>query len=521
MKKSIRVLVVIMSVIVMTQCFGGCRRKAVTSNQFGSSQLSNSETVPGESQKTDTKKQTTLTNHMSEQERSAVTEGPLQLLDEPWKNAGEEETSQEGVSFEIWTRDDILSEMEARPEYYEYLSDSEKNEYLDAMPSQTLLGYMVDGRTYGTMILPVLEGEGYGYYSVLENGQLVMKEIQDEAELRRILPDILKEYEKPEYASYLFTDTPSDVTTKEQDILRVFEAVKKHDYQRIPAGTTSQKFDKYLAKMNEPDLAWELDETAIEKIKDQVTEYHFYDEELDRKFVVHVAVPKGYETNQEALPVLVLTDGVWRFNDSAKLLEEMDAGRAEPQLIISIGQDYAICGADNEERAAVFCTGKDQFLDFITDNLMPYLGEKYKIDYENSTIYGHSLGGVFTHYALFNSDRYENQPFGKYIIGSPAFWSPYSREMSDYAKQATDYGYFDRNTTLNKQVLITAGSDEDEDYAEYFEGGDSTTESIQHLAERINAHSNADSPMAQAKLYKSHHYQYIPEMLVEYVDGEV
>ena len=42
---------------------------------------------------------------------------------------------------------------------------------------------------------------------------------------------------------------------------------------------------------------------------------------------------------------------------------------------------------------------------------------------------------------------------------------------------------------------------------------------ILHLAERLNAHCDSESPMAEAKLYKSHHYQYIPEMLVEYVDS--
>ena len=278
-------------------------------------------------------------------------------------------------------------------------------------------------------------------------------------------------------------------------------------------------------------MSWELDRDEIEKIKDQVTEYTFYDEELDRKLVVHVALPKGIEeeakrtTGKEeeaaggsASPALVLTDAVWRFNDIAKLLKEMEEGRADPQILISIGQDYTICNSDNMERSALFCEGKDKFLDFITDNLMPYLGEKYSIDYENSTLFGHSLGGVFAHYALCNSDQYENQPFGCYIIGSPAFWSPYSREMSDYSEQANDYGYLDRNDTITKRVFITAGSDEDEDYAEYFEDGDSTTESIVHLAERINSKCDPSSPMAKDKLYKSHHYQYIPDMLIEYVD---
>ena len=73
---------------------------------------------------------------------------------------------------------------------------------------------------------------------------------------------------------------------------------------------------------------------------------------------------------------------------------------------------------------------------------------------------------------------------------------------------------------MGKSAFITAGSDEDEDYQEYFQDGDSTTESIAHLAERINAHCSEGQPMAQAKLYKSHHYQYIPEMLVEYADGK-
>ena len=34
------------------------------------------------------------------------------------------------------------------------------------------------------------------------------------------------------------------------------------------------------------------------------------------------------------------------------------------------------------------------FIAFITDNLMPYLGEKYSFDYGRSTLFGHSQGGV-------------------------------------------------------------------------------------------------------------------------------
>lgn len=50
---------------------------------------------------------------------------------------------------------------------------------------------------------------------------------------------------------------------------------------------------------------------------------------------------------------------------------------------------------------------------------MPYLSESYQIDFSQSGLYGHSLGGVFTHYAVCNSDLFENQPVSVLYIGSP------------------------------------------------------------------------------------------------------
>ena len=94
----------------------------------------------------------------------------------------------------------------------------------------------------------------------------------------------------------------------------------------------------------------------------------------------------------------------------------MENGEAAPVILVSLGYDYNIDGTDNDNRITYFIQKGSMLLDFITDNLMPYLGENYSIDYTNSTLYGHSNGGVFTHEALFQSDLYENQPFGNYII---------------------------------------------------------------------------------------------------------
>ena len=129
-----------------------------------------------------------------------------------------------------------------------------------------------------------------------------------------------------------------------------------------------------------------------------------------------------------------------------------------------------------------------------------------------STLYGHSNGGVFAHYALFNSDKYENQPFGAYIIGSPAFWGSYDAGI-DKQTCDSDYGYWDRNQTLDKDVFLCAGSQEDPDYTDLYNGNPPTLEGLSALKERLDKHSK----QCKYKLYDSHHYQYIPEMLDEWL----
>jgi predicted alpha/beta superfamily hydrolase len=224
-------------------------------------------------------------------------------------------------------------------------------------------------------------------------------------------------------------------------------------------------------------------------------------------------LPPSYDPSK-TYPVFFLTDGVWRFGDSPKLRKVMEDGEASDVIIVTLGYNYNINGADGVTRFGYLVPERAKLLDFITDNLMPYLGENYKIDYGASTLYGHSDGGVFAEYALFSSDTYENQPFGKYIIGSPAFWGLYSEpDAMDLKGYQNDYGYWDRNASLNKHVFLCGGSQEDSDYADKYNGNPTTLEGLEALKNDLTSHG-AD---VTYKLYESHHYQYIPEMLVEYL----
>ena len=194
----------------------------------------------------------------------------------------------------------------------------------------------------------------------------------------------------------------------------------------------------------------------------------------------------------------------------------MEEGKASDVIIVSIGYDYSIDGTNDSNRIRYFCDRCEDFLAFITDDLMPYLGEEYNIDFGNSTLYGHSLGGTFAHYAVFNSDKFENQPFKNYIIGSPAFWSPGFLPYTDGDSFKHEYGYFDRNESLDKNIFVCGGADEDPVYEEYYKGNDSTLEGIQHLMDRLEEYGVTT---AECKIYpNSEHYQFIPEMLVEMLE---
>ena len=294
----------------------------------------------------------------------------------------------------------------------------------------------------------------------------------------------------------------------------VREAMKSGNYETLPEGSIdltdpSLYSDPFADPFADYRNVWEYDREAVEAIKNSIDEINVFDEELNTEFLVHVTLPPNYDKEKT-----LLTDGVWRFGNHTELRKVMENGEAADVILVSLGYDYKTDGTNPYYRFTHLIQERDKLLDFITDNLMPYLGENYNIDYANSSLYGHSNGGVFAHNALFRSDLYENQPFGNYIIGSPAFWGLYDEDFDlDPDGCQSDYVYFDRNETLDKRVFLCGGSLEDPDYADSYKGHDTTLEGLAKLNDRLSSH-NAN---VAYKLYESHHYQFIPEMLTEFL----
>jgi len=466
----------------------------------------------------------TLTNKMSANELSRADKHALTLLDEPDNDTHKVELQQKKVPLDEY-REQYLEPYRGQisdEEYQHVLDEIQKLE--DKGETEIVVSAMVfiDGCYYMGYV-PEEDYDGgeftYQVSHLSDDYDGVSEPTEDDIIWEWKTAANPEEYLEQYRADLEKDHEPADLDSMVRQARIVFDAIMNKTYVEVPDGTydlfsetngINPLFSDPLADYRKN---WEFSRSDVEAIKDSIDEYTFYDDELATEFLVHVVLPPNYDKDK-TYPVFFLTDAVWRFGNTPALRRTMENGEAADVLLVTLGYAYKMDGAEEANRFTHLVIERDKLLDFITDNVMPYLGEQYHIDYADSTLFGHSDGGVFAHNALFKSDKYENQPFGRYIIGSPAFWGLYDDSLDLGAEDClNDYDYFDRNEKLNKSVFICGGDKEDPDYEDMYRGHDTTLEGIAKLTERLESHG-AD---VTSKLYDSHHYQFIPEMLLEYL----
>ncbi|WP_024861435.1 alpha/beta hydrolase [Ruminococcus flavefaciens] len=264
---------------------------------------------------------------------------------------------------------------------------------------------------------------------------------------------------------------------------------------------------------------YDSDKSKLKKTKDNFRELTIYDEQLDQQFLVHITLPPNYDKNKE-YPVVFITDSAYHLKKVPDLWKLIDEGEASPVIFVTLGYDYDT--REEEERFNKFVLQEKEFLDFITDDLMKTISLNYKIDESRSVFFGHSFGGLFSHYALCNSDKYEYQPFKDYIIGSPSFFIYFYPDSEYYDNSSIEdpyayqreFDYFDRNETMDKNVFICAGGREA--YNDLKDAGDLKLipEEAKDLYERLISHS----VNAELKIYEDcYHNNYLADMLKDYI----
>lgn len=94
----------------------------------------------------------------------------------------------------------------------------------------------------------------------------------------------------------------------------------------------------------------------------------------------------------------------------------------------------------------------DLYLQFLTENLVPYLYDNYPVDTAKTTLTGHSYGGYWGLYALYHSDTIGKETFAYYYIGSPSFQA---RTNNAIMTDLEDW-YYERKQSLPYTVIRRA-----------------------------------------------------------------
>lgn len=159
-----------------------------------------------------------------------------------------------------------------------------------------------------------------------------------------------------------------------------------------------------------------------------VTEFSIHAPQLGRDKTIWVYLPYNYNDTTTRFPVIYMHDGQHVFDHAESPKREWHVedklNDLHSQAII-IGIEHG--GANRRiDEMTPYKNEKyggghaDDYLDFIVNTLKPYVDENYRTltEKENTTIFGSSVGGLISFYALLKFP----DVFGNAGVFSPSFW---------------------------------------------------------------------------------------------------
>ncbi|HSM03389.1 MAG TPA: alpha/beta hydrolase-fold protein [Longimicrobiales bacterium] len=158
--------------------------------------------------------------------------------------------------------------------------------------------------------------------------------------------------------------------------------------------------------------------------------YTVFSTEVGDTFQVAVAPPLVPHDRDARLPLVLMADADLAFGATAQIVRLMQI-RGELPLFLLVGVGYGSMEEARVTRArdltpshdststicqqAGGCGGAERFLTFIEEDLLPFLGARFRLA-DDRTFYGASLGGLFGVYALLR----DQGTFRRWVLGSPA-----------------------------------------------------------------------------------------------------
>ena len=209
-------------------------------------------------------------------------------------------------------------------------------------------------------------------------------------------------------------------------------------------------------------------------------QFEIFSKEINQEFIINIGLPPNYSKDHDKYPVVYVTDAGSNFIGLMGSLPLMQFVNDLPSFVL-VGIDYkspnsmdsmSLRNRDltptndkiwmaaqkdmykifGEDLPQVEAGGAKYFLDFINDEIKPFINKKYYVDTTDQTYCGFSLGGLFGLYTLFNS----SDSFKRYVIGSPSIW------WDDRHILKVEEEYAKKNKNLSAKVFMSTGDLEEE-----------------------------------------------------------
>ena len=164
---------------------------------------------------------------------------------------------------------------------------------------------------------------------------------------------------------------------------------------------------------------------------------------------IKVYLPAGYENEDKSYPVVYILDADYNFGMVCYGTRHLTINKDIPDVIlVGIGnissrrvRDYTPTKTSMSGSG-----GANQFIEFLKQELIPSISSTYRVN-DDRTIVGHSLGGLFAYYCLFNSpDLFKN-----YLAVSPSLW--YDNEFVFKQEESS----FSSNKVLPSRIYSAVG----------------------------------------------------------------
>lgn len=249
------------------------------------------------------------------------------------------------------------------------------------------------------------------------------------------------------------------------------------------------------------------EEQATEQVTINRTEVHKITSIANGNlYPIYIALPGSYNYTTETYPVVFMLDAYSSFGTMTQMVRLLAFNKELPELVIvgisSEGgskefnynrmRDYTPTElkSEKEKLAIPVSGGGKRFLQFIKDELIPFVESRYRIKKDDKTLVGHSLGGLFVLYTLLS----EPNLFNKYVAVSPALML----DNEFILKQEKSFA--EKNSKLNASVYTTIGSLEDSTFIKPWN----------HLVASINSHNYEGLKLKSEIANNETHYTIIP-----------